>query len=42
LRELAEAGGAGALASDAPPAVDEPVAAIGRPGGAIDGDPSRD
>ncbi len=42
LRDLAEAGGAGALASDAPPAVDEPVGAIGRPGGAIDGDPSRD
>lgn len=42
LRDLAEAGGAGALASDAPPVADEPVGAIGRPGAASDREPQRD
>jgi holo-[acyl-carrier protein] synthase len=42
LRELAEAGGAGALASDAPRPADPPVGAVARPVPATDGEPSRD
>ena len=42
LRDLADAGGAGALASDAPRTADEPVAAIGMPGAGPDRESSGD
>jgi holo-[acyl-carrier protein] synthase len=42
LRDLAEAGGAGALASDAPRSADPPLAAVARPVAATDGESSGD